>query len=71
MNKTLIITTILVLLGLLLSACAPVSIGITPPGGPGDSGGNGEGGQPQISNNLIYVLVAASVLIALVALLRK
>ncbi|GEM_PF-4782165 len=72
MNKMLFITTLLVLLSFLFSACAPISIGISPPGDSGGFNGNdGGNSQPQVSNNLLYVLVAAIVLIALVALLRK
>ena len=72
MNKTLFITTTPVLLSILFSACAPISIGIAPPRGADGSGGTGGGNsQPEVSNILLYVPVAAVVLIAVVALLRK
>ena len=72
MNKILFFGSILVILGLLFSACGPTSVGIQLPGS-GGSDGSGQGGQ-QNSNNLlyaVYALVGVVVVIALIAMLRK
>lgn len=71
MNKILFFASILVILGLLFSACGPTLVGIQLPGS-GSPDGSGEGGQ-QNSNSLyaVYALVGVIVAIALIVLHRK
>lgn len=70
MHKTMIFINLLVMLGLLLSACAAsASGGIQLPVAP--SGGSGGSAPPIQNDTLIYVLIGAVVLIAVVALVKK
>ena len=68
MNKTLIIVNLIVILGLLLSACG-ASVGIQLPSlGGGSDQGDGQSAQ---NTTLFFVLIGAVVLIAVIALLSK
>lgn len=66
-NKMYILLAVLLALGLLLGACGPVSVGIGLPG-PGGSGGET---QSLPDTTMLYLLIGAGVLIALVAMSRK
>ena len=67
MNKMMIFLNVLVILSILLAGCA----------GQGDGGGftfdfgGGDDGAVAANNTLIYILIGAVVLVAIVALLKR